>query len=65
MRPDGQNSFGVGNGANTLSPFDMNVLAVYGAIQRGVSKAEALKKYHIKESDYDKNINRCLQLQSQ
>lgn len=39
---------------------DLQVMAVYGAINRGVSKKEALKKYHISEKHYDDNIDRVL-----
>lgn len=39
---------------------DLNVMAVFGAMARGLSKKEALKKYKISEEDYDSNIDRVL-----
>ena len=45
---------------NGVQKKDLSILAVYGAIQRGVSKSEALKRYNISEKDYDKNIDKVL-----
>lgn len=36
------------------------IASVYGAIQRGIPKAQALSEYNISESEYDANIERVL-----
>lgn len=43
-----------------ISRFDLNVMAVYGAMKRGLSKKEALEKYSMSEKTYDSNIDRVL-----
>lgn len=40
--------------------FDLMVMGVYGAIGRGISKNEALKKYGLSEKEYDDNVERVL-----
>lgn len=39
---------------------DLAVMGVRGAINRGLTKAEALAKYHLSEKFYDDNIERVL-----
>lgn len=39
---------------------DLEVMAVYGAMKRGLSKQEALAKYQMTEKVYDSNIDRVL-----
>lgn len=39
---------------------DLYIMAVYGAIRRGVPMAEALKKYDLTEEEYNANIKRVL-----
>lgn len=39
---------------------DVQVMAVYGSMRKGLSKKEALAKYELSESDYDRNIERVL-----
>lgn len=39
---------------------DFLVMAVRGAINRGATKAEALKKYGISEESYDANYERVM-----
>lgn len=39
---------------------DTKVMGVFGAIQRGATKEEALKKYGLTEKEYDDNIDRVL-----
>ena len=43
-----------------MSRFDLIVYAVSGAIERGIPKVEALKRYGISEKEYDENIDRVL-----
>lgn len=40
--------------------FDLQVMAVYGAIRRGLAKEQALEKYNISEKEYEANIHRVL-----
>ncbi len=47
---------------DSISKFDFTVLAMKGAINRGLSKKEALAKYQMTEREYDENIERCLGL---
>lgn len=44
--------------ADDVGVLDAKVLGVFGAMQRGLSKEEALKKYDITSKDYDENICR-------
>lgn len=39
---------------------DLKILAVFGRIQRGVSKKKALSFYGISEKEYNDNISRLL-----
>ena len=39
---------------------DLRVMAIYGAMRRGLSKKEALSQYELTEKEYDTNINRVL-----
>lgn len=39
---------------------DTKVMGVFGAIRRGATKEEALKKYGLTEKEYDDNIDRVL-----
>ena len=43
-----------------FSHLDLQVMAVFGAIRRGVSKKEALKEQGLSEKEYDENIERVL-----
>lgn len=43
-----------------ISMNDMKIMGVYGAISRGISKTEALKKYGLTEEEYCANIERVL-----
>lgn len=43
-----------------VSNFDLKVMGVYGAVARGVSIEEALKRYGITREQYEKNIDRVL-----
>lgn len=43
-----------------MSEFDFRVMAAYGAISGGLSKAEGLQKYNLTESEYDDNIDRVM-----
>ncbi len=40
---------------------DLQVMGVYGAMQRGLSKQKALAEYDLSEVVYDANIKRVLQ----
>ncbi|MDE6717016.1 MAG: hypothetical protein K2J70_02385 [Muribaculaceae bacterium] len=46
--------------ADEIGVFDTKVMGVFGAMRRGLSKEEALKKYNFTEKDYDENISRVL-----
>ena len=46
--------------ADDLGVLDAKVMGVFGAMHRGFSKEEALKKYDLSEKDYDENIDRVL-----
>lgn len=46
--------------ADEVGVADTKVMGVFGAIQRGATKEEALKKYGITEKEYDDNIDRVL-----
>lgn len=46
--------------ADDVGVLDTKVMGVYGAMRRGLSKNEALKKYDLTEKDYDENIDRVL-----
>lgn len=39
---------------------DMMILGVLGAMNRGITKEEALRRYGITEEEYDNNIDRVL-----
>lgn len=39
---------------------DLQVMGVYGAINRGLTKKQALAKYEMSEAFYDDNIERVL-----
>lgn len=43
-----------------VSNFDLKVMGVYGAVARGVSIEEALKRYELTLEQYEKNIDRVL-----
>lgn len=40
--------------------FDLKVMGVYGAVARGVSLADALKRYKMTHEQYEQNIGRVL-----
>ena len=40
--------------------FDVKVMAIKGAINRGIPKEEALKKYGLTEKEYDDNVERVM-----
>lgn len=46
--------------ADDIGVADTKVMGVFGAIRRGVTKEEALKKYGLSEKEYDDNIDRVL-----
>lgn len=46
--------------ADEVGVTDTNVMGVFGAIRRGATKEEALKKYGLTEKEYDDNIDRIL-----
>ena len=39
---------------------DLKVMGVYGAINRGATKADALAKYGLTEEYYDQNLERVM-----
>lgn len=39
---------------------DTKIMGVFGAMQRGISKEEALAKYKLTEQEYDTNVERVL-----
>ena len=39
---------------------DLEIMAVYGAMKRGLTKQEALAQYQMAEKYYDSNIDRVL-----
>ncbi|MCR4766184.1 MAG: hypothetical protein K5856_08455 [Bacteroidaceae bacterium] len=39
---------------------DLQVMGVFGAIRRGLTKQQALEKYELTEEVYDANIERVL-----
>lgn len=41
-----------------MSAFDLTILAVGGAMARGLTKGEALAKYNMDEATYDANKDR-------
>lgn len=45
-----------------ISYIDFCTLAVYGAMNRGLTKEEALKRYNMTAEYYDANIERCFKL---
>ncbi len=45
-----------------MTPYEMRVCGVYGAMGRGWSKKEALERYGLTEKEYDDNIDRVLKL---
>lgn len=46
--------------ADEVGVTDTKVMGVFGAIRRGATKEEALKKYGLTEKEYDDNIDRVL-----
>lgn len=46
--------------ADAVGVTDTKVMGVFGAIRRGATKEEALKKYGLTEKEYDDNIDRVL-----
>ena len=46
--------------ADEIGVDDTKVMGVYGAMARGLSKEEALKKYDLSEKEYDDNVDRVL-----
>jgi hypothetical protein len=45
---------------NEIPHNDLMVMAVFGAMRRGIPKQDALKKYGITEEFYDNNLKRVL-----
>ncbi|MCD8289465.1 MAG: hypothetical protein LUC49_03805 [Prevotella sp.] len=45
-----------------MSLFELRVLGVVGAMNRGFTKAEALVQNHLTEEEYDNNVERVLKL---
>lgn len=43
-----------------ISPLDLRVMAVFGAIRRGEDKQARLRKYDLTEAEYDSNLDRVL-----
>ena len=43
-----------------IPKFDLYIMGVYGAISRGVSIEDALKKYGLTREQYESNIERVL-----
>lgn len=39
---------------------DLKVMGVYGAVARGVSLTDALKRYEITRKQYEQNVDRVL-----
>ena len=46
--------------ADEVGVTDTKVMGAFGAIRRGATKEEALKKYGLTEKEYDDNIDRVL-----
>lgn len=46
--------------ADEIGVADTKVMGVYGALRRGATKEEALRKYELTEKEYDDNIDRVL-----
>lgn len=46
--------------ADEIGVTDTKVMGVFGAMRRGATKEEALKKYGLTEKEYDDNIDRVL-----
>ena len=46
--------------ADEVGVSDTKVMGVFGAMRRGATKEEALKKYGLTEKEYDDNIDRVL-----
>lgn len=46
--------------ADEIGVTDTKVMGVFGAMHRGATKEEALKKYGLTEKKYDDNIDRVL-----
>ena len=40
--------------------FELAIMDIYGAIKRGIPKAEALKKHDMPEEIYDANVERVI-----
>lgn len=51
---------GFGLMADEIGVDDTKIMGVYGAMGRGLSKEEALKKYGLTEKEYDDNVDRVL-----
>ena len=43
-----------------IPKLDLYVIGVYGAVARGLSLDEALKKYGLTREQYEKNVDRVL-----
>lgn len=43
-----------------IPKFDLYVMGVYGAVARGVSLEDALKKYGLTREQYEANVERVL-----
>lgn len=43
-----------------IPKFDLYVMGVYGALRRGMSLKDALKKYGLTREQYEANIDRVL-----
>lgn len=39
---------------------DAKIMGIYGAMARGLSKAETLAKYELTEAEYDANVERVI-----
>lgn len=46
--------------ADEIGIIDTKIMGVYGAMRRGATKEEALRKYDLSEKVYDENIDRVL-----
>ena len=46
--------------ADEIGIIDTKIMGVYGAMHRGATKEEALRKYDLSEKVYDENIDRVI-----
>lgn len=60
VRSNGDEDAALDMMCDDFGALDAKVMGTYGAMNRGLSKVEALAKYGLPEQEYDANVDRVL-----